>query len=407
MPARVDVLVIGSGPVGSAPAVGVIRSQPDAKVLIIEVGPLLTDDVGINVKNIADLDERAAAQMKSQGPTAYSYGVSSLQDRTRRVSGVANQSNTDRLARPGTFLLDDDVSTRAVRSDHVVQMKAAALSSNVGGMGVHWTCACPWPYGSERVPFIDDQELDADLAEARRLLAVTEAAYPRNTVGDAVLAALGQEYRTAPVTRTPRPMPLAVAVRGDEREWTGPATIFAAADTDVGGISLRPETLAKQLVWHDDIVTGAVLVDRATGQSWTIDATTVVVAADSFRTPQLLWASGIRPTALGRYLNDHTQIMSVAVVDLHGEEPPASALGDDPLIGVYWIPFSEAHPFHAQVMQFDLSPIALDSEVDSSDNTPTVGIGLLAWIHRWGGVPGRVVTARMPLALRQSNLSRV
>ena len=35
----------------------------------------------------------------------------------------------------------------------------------------------------------------------------------------------------------------------------------------------------------------------------------VVVAADALRTPQLLWASGIRPAALGRYLNDQAQVV--------------------------------------------------------------------------------------------------
>ena len=35
----------------------------------------------------------------------------------------------------------------------------------------------------------------------------------------------------------------------------------------------------------------------------------VVVGADALRTPQLLWASGIRPDALGRYLNDQAQVV--------------------------------------------------------------------------------------------------
>ena len=34
-------------------------------------------------------------------------------------------------------------------------------------------------------------------------------------------------------------------------------------------------------------------------------ADSVVVCADALRTPQLLFASGIRPDALGRYLNEH------------------------------------------------------------------------------------------------------
>ena len=33
------------------------------------------------------------------------------------------------------------------------------------------------------------------------------------------------------------------------------------------------------------------------------------MGADALRTPQLLWASGTRPDALGRYLNDQAQVV--------------------------------------------------------------------------------------------------
>jgi hypothetical protein len=36
----------------------------------------------------------------------------------------------------------------------------------------------------------------------------------------------------------------------------------------------------------------------------------VIVVAVAMRTPQLLWASNIRPKALGHYLNKHTFIFS-------------------------------------------------------------------------------------------------
>ena len=47
----------------------------------------------------------------------------------------------------------------------------------------------------------------------------------------------------------------------------------------------------------------------------------VVVAADALRTPQVLFASGVRPPALGRYLNDQPQI--VFAVRLRDVEHPA------------------------------------------------------------------------------------
>ena len=55
-----------------------------------------------------------------------------------------------------------------------------------------------------------------------------------------------------------------------------------------------------------------------------MNARRVVVCADSLRTPQVLFASGIRPPALGHYLNEHFQIFTLA--RLHSDyvsEPPA------------------------------------------------------------------------------------
>ena len=40
-----------------------------------------------------------------------------------------------------------------------------------------------------------------------------------------------------------------------------------------------------------------------------------MVAADAFRSPQLLWASGIRPAALGRYLTEHHVVISTVALD--------------------------------------------------------------------------------------------
>ena len=41
-----------------------------------------------------------------------------------------------------------------------------------------------------------------------------------------------------------------------------------------------------------------------------------MVCADALRTPQLLFASGIRPEALGRYLNEHAFVTGRVLMDL-------------------------------------------------------------------------------------------
>jgi pyranose oxidase len=114
-------------------------------------------------------------------------------------------------------------------------------------------------------------------------------------------------------------------------------------------------------------VTGVEVQDRRTGRVSAIEAPVVVVAADALRTPQLLHASGVRPRALGRYLNDQPQVITAVQLraDLLERSPApdsaaATAGGVARQSGVSWVPFDdERHPFHGQVMQMDASPVPL------------------------------------------------
>ena len=122
-----------------------------------------------------------------------------------------------------------------------------------------------------------------------------------------------------------------------------------------------------------------VLEDRITGRTYEVSAKAVFVAADAFRTPQILWASGIRPIALGHYLNDQPQV--VAAVHLNsaalGEAGPGKSTknSSEATVGVFWVPFRDgAHPFHGQVMHMDTSPIKFDTE-EKPDAKHIVGLG--------------------------------
>ena len=59
--------------------------------------------------------------------------------------------------------------------------------------------------------------------------------------------------------------------------------------------TLRDLTLVRRIEREGDAVTGVTVEDLRTGESSFVPADAVVVAADAFRSPQLLWASGIRP----------------------------------------------------------------------------------------------------------------
>ena len=173
-------------------------------------------------------------------------------------------------------------------------------------------------------------------------------------------------------------MPVAVTVGEDGAlHWTGPAII-------AGDLWQRPDVELR--TGHAgpadprSTATGRPASRSSTwppGERSTITARAVVVAADAFRTPQLLWASGIRPEALGRYLTEHPQIMAASVLDekyVPADAPvdvdlpvtAAAAPGGGaivPVSGVSWVPYAADRPFHGQVMQMDASPVPLDPGV--------------------------------------------
>jgi hypothetical protein len=115
---------------------------------------------------------------------------------------------------------------------------------------------------------------------------------------------------------------------------------------------------------EDGRAVGVLVHDRQTGADHEVRARFVVVAADALRTPQVLFASGVRPPALGRYLNDQPQqVFAVRLRDV----APAAGTAHDPRgdstiteqSGVSWVPYTDEEPFHGQVMQLDASPIPL------------------------------------------------
>jgi pyranose oxidase len=351
-----DILIVGSGPVGATFARVLSDALPHAKILMTDLGPQLTPRAGMNLKNLRDANERNAAQIRAQGLAQYEYENLSIHARAQAINGQRTK-----LARPGTHLLTLDEAELSASG-----MPAAAMSSNVGGMGAHWTCACPRPGNEERPPFIPADELDRALTKAEQLLRVSSDVFPMSAEGAAILQTLGALFDDVlPPGRKTRVMPLACEVTSEgERIWTGADTILGDLLTSPN-FTLRSETICRRLLVKGDQVTGAWLEHLPTGERIEVAAEIVIVAADSLRTPQLLWASGIRPRALGHYLNDH--LWSFVAVALDERLIQRTANGGaryrspDNTIGVFQVPFhAPSHPFHAQIMHLDISPLPLD-----------------------------------------------
>ncbi|GAA1942875.1 GMC oxidoreductase [Microbacterium deminutum] len=361
-PDSVDVAIVGSGPTGAAYARILSERAPGATIAMFEVGPTVSDPPGAHVKNIEDPARRSEAQKGSQGPGSHEATVAS--------PGAVKSGQ--RIGRPGTFLLPE-----GYRFEGEDGLPVAAMSSNVGGMAAHWTAACPRPGGTERIEFLDD--LDELLDEGDRLLDVTTDAFDGSPFGGLVrdrLSAAVDEGRDERL-RVQR-MPLAVHRRDDGRlVWSGSDVVLGDVTRANPNFGLHDESLVTRVLVENGHAAGVEVRDLRTGDLHPVRARFVVVAADALRTPQVLWSSGIRPDALGRYLNDQAQVVFATrlrdLPDLETELPANGTLAE--YSGVSWVPFTDDMPFHGQVMQLDASPVPL-AEDDTVQPGSIVGIGL-------------------------------
>jgi pyranose oxidase len=370
------IAVVGSGPIGSAYARLLLESLPTARVVMFEAGPQLTAIAGESVRNIADPDEKERARELSQGPQAGSF---------RESLGIPSSAVVEGMftARGGTHLLDFG----GTGSAHAASFPAAAASTNVGGMGAHWTCATPRPSFSERVAFIADTEWEDLVAEAARLLHVQNTAFADSGVGAAIRSLLAEEFAgelpegfgpsTLPVSGDPQP--------DGSMRWAGADVVLGPLIDQESPLAerfeLRELSLVRRIDHSDGKATGVTVEDLRSHKVYSLPADLVVVAADAFRSPQLLWASGIRPRALGHFLTEHPVVISTVALDavsmrrfatdeqLDEELERRSVNPADPVAAVNRIPFSEpGHPFSLQVMYAENPPFQLDPAHPSAGN---------------------------------------
>jgi choline dehydrogenase-like flavoprotein len=371
------VLIVGSGPTGATYARRLL-DRSDASVLMVEAGPALSEPLGMNVRNIADPAAQAAAKLASQGPESDNAGIAGIPTGTA-VEGTVT-------ARQGTHLVGKPAEGSR-------GMPAAAAATCVGGQGAHWTCATPRPVGSERIAFLED-ELDSLLDEAERLLHTTHEAFSGAPQAIALLDVVDKEFAADGLLVQPLPVAGDPQPDGSMR-WSGTDVVLgdlAEPGAHADRFELRTGTLAVRLLVEGGAVVGAVLRDLATGAETEERADEVIVAADALRTPQLLWASGIRPDALGRYLTEHPLVFGVVAVR-EGLLPPLAedAAPVDPVRVVVGVRFdAERHPFHAQMLYSPVCPIPLPPDSPYAGN-PGGYVGMGWGVRKWPRAEDRLV----------------
>jgi choline dehydrogenase-like flavoprotein len=353
---RTDVAIVGSGPVGAAFARVLTEADPSLDVTLLEAGPLLAEPAGVNVRNLPDPGAQTRARRGSAGVRRQEAG-----------SAVPIQVQGTITAREGTYLVDP-ASTG---------MPAAAASACVGGMGTLWTCAVPEPHDSERIAFLPLHEWRNDLAVAARLLARTTDAFHDSPHVAAIQARVAEIFDPIlPPDRGVGILPVAGTVQHDGTlRWAGADTVLGSAP-----VRIRPNSLVREVLLSGSRARGVLVEDIVSGEISEIESKAVVVAGGSWHTPQLLWASGVRPPALGHYLSEHP--LTFAVVALN--EAVAGAAGGvspkpgvDPVTGVVCVPFADAgHPFHAQIMHLDKPMFPAD--LGSIDVT-AAGFAAMGW----------------------------
>ena len=132
--AQADVVIVGSGPTGAAFARTIADKWPEARICMLEAGPLVSDPPGHHVANIRDPAAQIAARLSSQGPARGTVHLPTTEDEWKER--IAGRPEASMLRRPGLFTVGrGDIDGPGFPAGHA--------SSNVGGMGAHWFGGCP------------------------------------------------------------------------------------------------------------------------------------------------------------------------------------------------------------------------------------------------------------------------
>ena len=305
---------------------------------------------------------------------------------------IASTSAAKTVIDPIAFYPEKSIrSGHNPRQDPQKNMDAAAVSYGVGGMFTHWTNNTPRHHPTmERIGFIAAAEWDRLYAQAESLLNTRLDVFDKSVRHATVMDTLRRHYGDRlPAGRGVQSLPTAGVRRSDNDEFVH----FTGSDTILGPLIDEPrdypgerfqiyqEHRCKKLVRSGDRIDHAVVEDLIRWRTVRVQADVFVVTSGAVLTPQVLWASGIRPSALGRYLTEHPMCFAQIVLrdeivesikarlsrDQLGEleradDPVPIPMHDPP--PMVWIPVSENRPWHCQVHRDSFAYGALPPDID-------------------------------------------
>ncbi|TLQ48272.1 pyranose oxidase [Streptomyces marianii] len=325
---RYHTLIIGSGPVGCTFARKLV--QAGKNVLMIDAGAQLSGRYGEHLKN---------SYLYQKNIDLF---VNVIKGHLLPASVATNKEPVVTLD-PSAFSYDPDLYDGfSMRNQNPEQKKhdnlaATASTYAVGGMATHWTCAVPRFHESVELrhngkPYpLPVNRLEELYGEAEALLGMKTSVFTnsaRHILVREVLKSGGQDVGNV------EELPLAVSDRDDGAQsaavhWNASDTVLGElADPDYnnkrsaewGTFTLLPEHQCTHLkvsgTDRNRRVDGAVVrALRDVRQEIELHADNYVVACNAVLTPQLLYNSGIRPAALGRYLTEQPMAFCQIVLD--------------------------------------------------------------------------------------------
>ncbi|KAJ3826739.1 pyranose 2-oxidase [Lentinula raphanica] len=370
-PIQCDVFIAGSGPIGCTYAreileKGNLSSRPNA-IYMAEIGAQESPVVGGHLKNAVkyqkDIDSFVHVIQGALQPV--SIPVSDTHQST--LGG-------DSWTPPNSKQTELVICGQNPQQSRFDNLGATAVTRAVGGMATHWTCACPTPHSEETTQSpVERNELDSLLTRARDLVKVDSTVFDESIRHNTVKDILTDSFPN----RNIRSIPLAVQRHAKSKSgfvtWSGSNTILGDYVND-SRLTIASEQRVTQLLVHPNapgILLGVLVRDLRTDNDYLVQAKAYIVACGAVCTPQLLYNSGIRPPALGRYLTEQSMafcqivlskkyIESIentdnpiwqALIKQHRAKHPLDPLpipfrDMDPQV---MIPYSREFPWHAQI----------------------------------------------------------